>query len=265
MSPEKIPELSPLPSLSDLLKVAVEAAKSGGRRTLEYFGQRAGAETKSDGSPVTSADRASEQEIRRVIQRVYPTHSIIGEEGGASLGNPRIRWIIDPLDGTKTFMHGVPLYSVLIAVELDGHPSVGVIHCPALDDLVAAATGLGCHWNGRRAHVSSVDQLAEATILTTSVRGLEARGVRFQRLSSATKTQRGWGDAYGYALVATGRVDAMIDAGNQLWDNAPLLPILEEAGGRFTDWRGGREVSAADVVGSNGRIHNSLLRVLAER
>jgi histidinol phosphatase-like enzyme (inositol monophosphatase family) len=265
MSPEGRPDPSPVPTLSELLDVAVEAAHAGGRRTLEYFGGRVPSETKGDGSPVTPADRASEREIRRVIQKAYPGHAILGEEGGSTPGDPHVRWILDPIDGTKTFVHGVPLYAVLVAVEIDGRPSVGVIHLPALHETVAAASGLGCRWNGRPASVSPVERLSEATVLMTSVRGLEARGVRFERLSSATKLQRGWGDAYGYALVATGRVDAMIDAAVQVWDVAPLLPILEEAGGRFTDWHGHRGIASGDAVGSNGRIHDPLLRVLAER
>jgi histidinol-phosphatase len=263
MSHQSEPRSSSAPKISDLLDVAVKAAKAGGARTLENFGGRVQAETKSDGSPVTSSDRASEQEIRRVIQKAFPGHTILGEEGGATPGDPRVRWILDPIDGTKSFIHGVPLYSVLVAVEVDGRPSAGVIYLPALNELVTGAIGLGCRWNGRPARVSSVDRLSEATVITSSVRALEARGVRFQRLAAATKTQRGWGDAYGYALVATGRADAMIDAGVQIWDNAPLLPIVEEAGGRFTSWGGRRDISSQDAVGSNGRIHDSLLGVLA--
>jgi histidinol-phosphatase len=260
-----VPSPRSVRELSRFLDVAVAAATAGGRRTLEVFGGRVRAETKSDGSPVTSADKASEQEMRRVILKAYPNATILGEEGGLTPGDPQVRWILDPLDGTKTFIHGVPLYSVLVAVELNGRPSVGVILLPALGEMITAAVGLGCRWNGRLARVSSVDRLSEATVLTTSVRALEARGVRFRDLSSATKTQRGWGDAYGYALVATGRADAMIDAGVQIWDNAPLLPILEEAGGRFTGWRGDRGISSPDAIGSNGRVHEALLRVLSGR
>ena len=254
-----------LPSLTALLSVARTAARAGGRRTLEYYGGRISAETKPDGSPVTPADRASEAEVRRIIRHSFPTHTIVGEEGGVQEGDRRIRWIVDPLDGTKSFVHGVPLYSVLVAVEVDGVPAVGVIHLPALGETVEAATGQGCRWNGRGAHVSRTDRLSDATLLTTSVRALESRGVRFQRLAAVTRTQRGWGDGYGFALVATGRVDAMVDVGLQLWDNGPLLPILEEAGGRFTDWDGVRTIASEDVLGSNGLLHEPLLKILSER
>jgi histidinol-phosphatase len=250
------------PRPEDLLRVARRAARSGGRRTLEGFGGRIRAERKPDGSPVTEFDRASESEIRRTIRRVFPHHVIVGEEAGTTGTDRSVRWIIDPIDGTKSFIHGVPLYAVLVGAEVERRPTVGVIHLPALDETVEAATGLGCRWNGRPARVSDVTKLADATLVTSSVRGLEDRGVPFRRLAARTRTQRGWGDGYGYALVATGRADAMVDSGMRVWDSAPMLPILVEAGGRFTDWRGRATIHGVDGVGSNGRLHRDLLRLL---
>jgi histidinol-phosphatase len=250
------------PGLQRLRAVAERAAVAGGRRSLEGFGGRVRAETKADGSPVTRFDRAAESEIRRVIRRSFPAHVVVGEEGGRTGTDARHRWFVDPIDGTKSFVHGVPLYAVLVGVEVDGRPSVGVIHLPALGETVSAAVGLGCSWNGRRTRVSTTDRLKEATLLVTSVRSIERRGLSFRRLAEATATQRGWGDGYGYALVATGRADAMVDASVHVWDVAPLLPILEEAGGRFTDWRGRATIHGRDAVGSNGRIHDPLLRLL---
>jgi histidinol phosphatase-like enzyme (inositol monophosphatase family) len=230
---------------------------------LESFGGRRKAEVKADGSPVTAVDRASEEELRRKIRKSFSDHTIVGEEGGESAGDARVRWFLDPIDGTKSFIHGVPLYSVLVAVEVEGRPVVGVIHLPALGETVAAGSGLGCRWNGKVAHVSRTERLSEATILTTSVRALEAEGVPFQRIASATKTQRGWGDGYGFALVATGRADVMIDTALHVWDIAPMIPILEEAGGRVTDWRGNRTILSSNYVGSNGILHEPLRRLLA--
>jgi histidinol-phosphatase len=250
--------------LESLLRVARNAARAAGRRTMELFGRRIRPETKADGSPVTPADRASENELRRLIRKAFPDHTIVGEEGGTSTGNPRVRWILDPIDGTKSFIHGVPLYSVLVAVEVDRRPSVGVIHLPALNETVDAALGLGCRWNGKVAHVSTTARLGDATIVTSSVRALERGGVPFHRLATATRTQRSWGDGYGFALVATGRADAMIDSGLKVWDIAPMLPILEEAGGRLTDWRGARTIRSLDYVASNGKIHEPLLRLLTK-
>jgi len=211
---------------------------------------------------VTRYDRAAEREIRRVIRRSFPSHRIVGEEGGRTGADARVRWFVDPIDGTKSFVRGVPLYSVLVGVEVERRPSVGVIHLPALGETVSAATGHGCTWNGRPARVSETDRLSRATLLTTSVRGLEQRGIPFRRLARVTETQRGWGDGYGYALVATGRADAMVDSKVHVWDVAPLLPILSEAGGRFTDWRGRPTIHGRDAVGTNGRLHDPLLRLL---
>lgn len=255
ISPDKTP-------LRDLLRVAVKAARAGGDLTLESFGTRLPAETKADGSPVTAADRACEAELRRVILDEFPTHTILGEEGGATPGDPAIRWTLDPIDGTKSFIHGVPLYSVLVGVELSGMPCVGVIHLPALRETVEAASGLGCRRNGERVRVSAVRRLSDATVLTTSVRALERRGCPFRRLAEATGTQRGWGDAYGQALVATGRAEAMVDPGLKLWDVAPLMPIVKEAGGKLTDWSGVETVHAEDYLTSNGLLHEPLLRLM---
>ncbi|MFZ0891988.1 MAG: inositol monophosphatase family protein [Thermoplasmata archaeon] len=248
--------------LREYLAVARTAARAGGARTLEHFGRRLLPDIKADGSPVTIADRQSEAAIRQVISDVYPEHAILGEEGGLHAGNLEVRWIVDPLDGTKSFIHGVPLYGVLIGVEVLGAPRVGVIYLPALHELVEAASGLGCWWNGDAARVSATAHLGAATVLTTSVRGLEDAGIPFRRLAAASRVQRGWGDCYGYALVATGRADVMIDSGVQIWDAAPLLPILEESGGWFTDWTGTPTILGKNAVGTNGRLHDAILRIL---
>jgi histidinol-phosphatase len=263
--PASVSAHPPGPSSERLLEVAHQAAIAGGKRTLEGFGGRVRAETKRDGSPVTSFDRASEAAIRRVIGRAFPTHAIMGEEGGATGTRGRFRWIVDPLDGTRAFVHGVPLYTVLIAVEVDGRPTVGVVHAPVLGETVEAAVGLGCRWNGRRARVSKTGDLRRATVVATSLAAIDARGVPIRQLARATAELRGWGDGYGFSLVATGRVDGALDLGLHLWDAAPLLPILTEAGGQFTDWRGRPTIRRPDVVGSNGRIHAGLLRLLRPR
>ncbi len=265
MSGPPSPARDEIPSLRSLLRVATSAGRAAGRLTLESFGGRIVPEVKPDGSPVTPVDRAAEAELRRSIEEAFPDHTIVGEEGGISGTDPRVRWILDPIDGTKSFIHGVPLYSVLVAVEVDGAFSVGVIHLPALGETVAAATGLGCRWNGKRAHVSVVERLSEATVVTSSVRALESTGLPFSRLANATRTQRGWGDGYGFALVATGRADAMVDSGLHLWDIAPMFPILSEAGGSVTDWNGTRTADATNFVASNGRVHEPLVRLLASR
>jgi histidinol phosphatase-like enzyme (inositol monophosphatase family) len=244
------------------LSVATEAAYLGGRRTLAYFNTGVAVELKADDTPVTCADRESEQIIRERITRSFPDHTILGEEGALKEGDPDYRWIIDPIDGTKTFLRGVPLYGVLIGVEVKDRPSVGVVYMPALDEMVSAATGLGCSWNGRPARVSAVAELAEAAVMVTDVRSAVARSDAYARLAAATKLQRTWGDCYGYLLVATGRAEVMIDAAVNPWDCAPILPILQEAGGQYTTWEGEATIWGKDGVGTNGALHRQVLDLL---
>ena len=251
------------PSLADLLSVATEAAYLGGRRTLAYFNTDVAVEMKPDDTPVTCADRESERVIRERIRRAFPTHTILGEEGGTEDGDPEYRWIIDPIDGTKTFIRGVPFYGVLVGVEVQRRPSVGVVYLPALDEMVSAAIGHGCWWNGRRARVSDVSTLADAAVMVTSVWGMNLRSDAYERLAAATKFQRTWGDCYGYVLVATGRAEVMLDPRLSVWDCAPLLPILQEAGGHFTTWAGEATVWGSDGVGTNAALHRPVLEILA--
>ena len=165
----------PNPSLRELLSVASDAAYIAGRRTLAYFNAEVAVEHKADDTPVTRADREAELVIRERISRFFPDHSIVGEEHGETRGNPDYKWIIDPIDGTKSFIHGVPLYGVLIGVEVRGRASVGVIYAPGTDELVAAADGLGCTWNGRTCRVSQVSKLEDATVLAGSITRAIAR------------------------------------------------------------------------------------------
>jgi histidinol-phosphatase len=248
--------------LKPFLDTAIEAAYAGGQRTLSYFGGGVEVMTKPDATPVTIADQEAEQIIRARIKRDFPTHTVQGEEGGLEQGDPAFKWIIDPIDGTKTFIRGVPLYGVLIGVEIEGIASVGVVYLPATNEMLYAARGHGAHLNGRPARVSSTKTLDEATLLVTSAESARKRGGAYDQLSSRVKLVRGWGDCYGYVLLATGRADIMLDAGMNPWDCAPMLPILEEAGGRFTDWGGNATIYGRDAFGTNGHLHDEVLEIL---
>jgi histidinol-phosphatase len=248
-----------------LLDVAVEAAHAAGRRTLAYFGTgTAAVELKPDETPVTRADREAEALVRQIVGRRFPEHAILGEEEGETNAGAPVRWIVDPLDGTKTFVHGVPLYGTLIGVEVDGVPAVGVCYLPALDELVAAARGLGCTWNGRPCRVSGTRALADAVVCTSDERSARRRSGAWERLAGASRMQRSWGDCYGYVLVATGRADVMVDPIMNAWDCAPFLTILDEAGGRFTDWRGTATIHGGEAVGTNGLLHAAVLDLLRD-
>ncbi len=252
------------PALTELLDIALDAAHLAGRVTLGYFNAGVEVETKSDDTPVTRADREAEAVIRRTIARHHPDHAILGEEQGATPGDARVRWIIDPIDGTKSFIHGVPLYGVLIGVEVEGIASVGVIHLPALGETVWAALGHGCRWNGRVAKVSEVDDLGKALVVTSSISSCLSRSDAFGKLCERTRLQRTWGDAFGYAMVATGRADIMVDPKMNPWDCAPMAPILAEAGGHFTTWAGDPTIWGPDAVGVNGKLRDEVMGILGK-
>ncbi len=251
-------------SLSDLLEFAVDLAEKAGEITLRYFQGRFAVETKADASPVTVADREAETYIRQAIESRFPSDGIVGEEFGEARPEAGQRWIIDPIDGTYSFVRGVPLFGVLIALERRDEPVVGVIRLPALDETVAAARGEGCYWRGRRARVSNTSELGGALCLATELRPEDdpTRAAALERLVTAVGAARTWGDCYGYTLVATGRADVMVDPAMHIWDCAALLPVIEEAGGRFTDWRGERTIRGADAVASNGLLHDGVLALL---
>lgn len=250
-------------TLPDILDFARRVATVGGRRTLAYWRNAPSVDMKSDGTPVTIADREAETVMRQLIGERFPSHGIIGEEHEDVAGDGRVRWILDPIDGTKTFVAGVPLYGTLVGVEIDGEPEVGVIYLPALGEMVSAAKGLGCWDNDGRCRVSEVASLDEALVCCTD----EAHARRrpddgWAMLQQQARLTRGWGDCYGYALVATGRADAMVDPEMAPWDCAPMLPIIEEAGGRFTSWEGERTIYGADSAATNGHLHESVLKAL---
>jgi histidinol-phosphatase len=253
------------PDLQTLLAVAQEAAWVGGRRTLAHFRTgTAATEWKADQTPVTLADREAEGLIRGVIAGSFPDHAILGEEDGETYGPAPVRWIIDPLDGTRTFVRGVPLFGTLIGIEVRGEPVVGVIYLPALDEMLAAARGLGCTWNGRPCRVSAATRLDDALAVVTDERFARARSGGWDRVVARTAIQRTWADCYGYVLVATGRAEVSLDPTMNVWDCAALLPVVEEAGGRFTDWSGRRTIHGGDAVATNGLLHDETLALLRE-
>jgi histidinol phosphatase-like enzyme (inositol monophosphatase family) len=253
------------PDLRALLAVAQEAAWVGGRRTLAYFGTgTAATEWKADQTPVTRADREAEGLMRGVISRAFPDHAILGEEDGETAGTVPVRWIIDPLDGTRTFVRGVPLYGTLVGVEVRGDPVVGVVYLPALGEMVAGARDMGCTWNGRPCRVSSTTRLDEALAVVTDERSARSRSGAWDRVAARTAMQRTWADCYGYVLVATGRAELALDPVMNVWDCAALLPVVEEAGGRFSDWSGRRTIHGGEAVASNGSLHDEVIALLRE-
>lgn len=251
----------------ELLDFATTLAHQAGEVTLKYFGGIVDHDAKGDGSPVTVADREAERLIRGAIEGRYPEHSILGEEYGESNEGARVRWILDPIDATRSFMRGVPLYGVLIGIEIEGVSAVGVAHFPALSETVAAGAGLGCTWNGTPCRVSRVSRIERAVVCTTDVERLLSRpeGDGWRRLQQRAAFSRTWGDCYGHALVATGRIEAQVDPVMAPWDAGPFLTIVTEAGGRFTTLAGEETLHGRSGVSTNGLLHTVVLEALADR
>ncbi len=254
------------PADPDMLANAVDILRAAGTFTLQWFGNPSlDVLTKSDGTPVTEADRGAERLIRERLSALHPEDSVLGEELDDYIGSSSRTWIVDPIDGTKAFTRGVPLYSNLLAVVDDYGPLIGVINLPALSTTVYAGRGLGCFRDGRPVHVSD-RSTPSACVLSTSGFGTweESSLLGVKRAGFELRT---WGDGYGYAMVACGALDAMVDPQVSLWDIAPMPVIFAEAGGRFTGTDGndvslvpGSNVSG---VATNGVVHDAVIAALA--
>jgi histidinol-phosphatase len=245
----------------NLMDFAARLAERAGALTLEHFG-RVAVEYKGDGSEVTQADLAAEALIRASLSDAFPDDGVLGEEEIETGSRSGRRWIVDPIDGTRSFSAGVPLYGVLLALEEAGRPLLGVCHFPVLGQTIVAASGAGAWFNGQRAEASRCELLAEARAVTS---GLEywrdwatpAARDGLQTLVGRTRYTRTWGDCYGYVLVATGRADVLADpAVGAVWDYMPMRPILEEAGARFTTLAGTPVGAWSTALATNGRLHN---------
>jgi histidinol-phosphatase len=255
---------------ADRLSLAHTIAREAGDITLRYFCQdNYRVEWKHDASPVTVADRQAEEHLRKRIAVAFPTDGILGEELGEQAGTSGFRWILDPIDGTKSFISGVPLYGTLVGVEYEGRGVVGVIHMPGLAETVYAAKGRGAwHCTGneppRKARVSEKRSLAEGLFCTSDVKGFAdtGRAAAYERLQAAARLSRTWGDCYGYVLVATGRAELMVDPKMNVWDCAALQPVIEEAGGTFTDWHGTATIHGGEAIATNGHVRDEVLSLV---
>lgn len=250
------------------LELARSAAREAGELTLTYFRRGVDVERKSDDSPVTVADREAEKLLRARIEARFPDDAIVGEEFPAREGTSGWRWILDPIDGTKSFISGVPLYGTMVGVERNARSDIGVVYIPGLDECIWGAVGRGA-WHTvaggepRRAQVSQVASLGQGTFVTSQVDTFARRDAldAFHELEKAAYITRTWGDCYGYLLVATGRAVAMVDPIMNVWDAAALQPIMEEAGGAFTDWSGQPTIHSGEGIGANPGVLAEVLAI----
>lgn len=245
-------------------EAAVQAAQQAGRLALRYFDADLAVEWKQDQSPVTIADREAEALLRTQLLATFPNDGFLGEESGDHPGSSGFRWIIDPIDGTRSFVRGVPIWATMVGLEYKGEAIGGVIELPALGLTYRAMRGDGAYRGERRIRVSDVDRLSESHLYYSSISWFVQAGYEkaFLNLAAQTQRQRGFGDFYGFVLVAQGSGELMIEYGVHVWDVAAVKPIIEEAGGRFSDWDGNPDIHRPDVIVSNGRLHDIALRIL---
>jgi histidinol-phosphatase len=271
-------ETSTRDDVSRRLDAALAAARSAAAETLRWFGRAdLAVEAKADASPVTAADRAAEAILREQLLGAFPADAFLGEETGGTPGTSGYEWVVDPIDGTKSFIRGVPLYATLVGCRHGAAGVVGVIAIPALDEIVYAATGGGA-WHVRGgsaptpAHVSKRPRLSDALVCSSDFTsfaawsgGRAAGGEARARIEAACRIARTWGDGYGYLLVATGRAEAMIDPLMNRWDAAAVETVVVEAGGRYTDWHGHAGIDSGDGLATNGLVHDEAVRLLGGR
>ncbi|MBN2732053.1 MAG: inositol monophosphatase family protein [Balneolaceae bacterium] len=242
-------------------QAAIEIACIGGKHTLNYFQKEFKVERKDDTSPVTIADRETESIMREEIKKRFPDHGILGEEHGGHNPESEVQWILDPIDGTKSFIHGVPFYTTLIGILYKDEPVSGVIYAPALDELCEAAKGKGARLNGEACMVRRCSSLNEASFLTTDVTTAREFNLdaSMQKLIKKTRLHRTWGDAYGHMMVATGRADLMFDPVLNIWDAAPLLTVMREAGGIFCDINGNETIQTGNGISCSRELIGEVL------
>jgi histidinol-phosphatase len=246
-------------------EVAITTAKEAGQLALDYFDTNLAVEWKQDLTPVTAADRQAEELIRKRLLSSFPNDGFLGEEFGSTPETSGFRWIIDPIDGTRNYVRGIPLWATLIGLEYKEEQILGVADVPAMSQTYRALRGEGAFRNGQRIHVSKVSDLSQAMMFYSSLSWFIKAGRQdaFLELSGRVQRQRGFGDFYGFVLVAQGSGELMMEHGTHAWDLAAIKPIVEEAGGRFSNWDGQSNIYRPDVLVSNGVLHEEVLKLLA--
>ena len=264
---------------SELLQIALKTAELAQANILKYFQNDVGVEWKADNTPVTIADKGTEEIARNFWAKETPGFGVIGEEFGIESPDAEYQWVIDPIDGTKSFIHGVPLFGTLIALYRKNVPVCSVIRIPAMNTAVWAVNGGGAFLDGRPVRCSKIENIKDALVLSGTVNTMEDKGFGegFTKLRRSARLHRGWGDCYGYYLVAAGRAEVMVDPVVSLWDIAPFPLLFAEAGGKFSTIDGKTELFDASgkpvapiyegytSMASNGLIHDEVAKIMSEK
>jgi histidinol-phosphatase len=250
-----------------IIGAAIEAAKAAGEVALHYFRTNLKVEIKADRTPVTQADRECEAKITEILSQHFPAYGFLGEEMGERAGQVNTRWIIDPIDGTKNFIRGIPFFATLIALEENGEITAGIMSAPAINDLLYARKGQGAFANGQQVHVSDVAELSQSMLIHGGLKDLKVRPCwgPFLRLIDATARQRGFGDALGHSVVIRGQAEVTLEPEIKPWDVAATKILITESGGRFSDFAGSPSIYTGNAIISNGRVHEAVVNILQNR
>jgi histidinol-phosphatase len=244
--------------------VALEAARKAGQFALGYFDQGIAVEWKPDDSPVTMADKGAEQRLREDLLGKFQSDGFLGEESGHTPGSSGFRWIIDPIDGTRSFVRGIPIWACMVGLEYQSELIAGVVYIPAMNQVFRALRGDGAYRDERRIRVSDVKTLDKAHVYYSSISWFKKAGRdrQFLQLVDVTERQRGFGDFYGFMMIAQGSGEIMIEHGVHPWDLGAIVPIIEEAGGILTAWDGKLDIEKPDVLATNGVLHATALEII---
>ena len=276
MENREIAKAGVAPENLELLKIALKTAELAEENILKFYQNDVGVEWKADKTPVTIADKGTEELARKFWAKETPGFGVIGEEFGIESPDAEYQWVIDPIDGTKSFIHGVPLFGTLIGLWHKNVPVASVIRLPAMKSAVWAVNGGGAFLDGREVRASKVSQLSDALVLSGTVNTMEDKGFGegFTKLRRSARLHRGWGDCYGYYLVAAGRAEIMVDPVVSMWDLAPFPLLMKEAGGKFSTIDGKTELFDANgkptapiyegftSIATNGLLHDVALEML---
>ncbi len=246
-------------------RVAIHAAKEAGKIAMKYYRKKIDVQIKTDLSPVTIADKLCDSRISSILKKNFPEHSILSEESGLGQGND-CKWIVDPLDGTRDFIKGLPFFGVLIGLEISGELACGVSYMPALGMLNFAEKGRGSFSNGKRIHVSQTDALEKSFVFHSSMKHFVRTGKaeRLMNIICSAASSGSMGAIYPQMLVSSGIIDASLSANSNPWDLAAPKIIVEEAGGRLTDFGGNSTIYGGNAVATNGRLHEKIIEMLGK-
>lgn len=250
--------------MKELSRFACMLAEESQKIIMPYFKKPIQVDTKKDASPVTLADRKTEELMRKLIGKHFPDHGIIGEEFGNSGENAEYIWVLDPIDGTKSFICGVPLFGTLIALLKKNKPILGIINMPAQNELFLGIEGKPTTLNGKKIRVRETSSFKDAVLLCTDHLDIEKHKntETFLNLARSVKFYRNWGDCYMYTLLARGYADIALDPIMNYWDIQALIPVIKGAGGVITSWEGKAPEKATSIIAATPKLHKQVIRRL---